>query len=123
MSDQLQISGTIRQIGETATFGAKGFTKREFLLETADGKFPQQLKFELHKDNAAKLDKFRVNQEVTVGFNIRGSEYNGKHYVSLVAWKIDSIGGQPAPAQRAQQPRQSAQVPVGGEAEGETYPF
>jgi hypothetical protein len=34
-----------------------------------------------------------------VSFNIRGSEYNGKHYVNLVAWKLTSTGETAQPSQ------------------------
>jgi hypothetical protein len=34
-----------------------------------------------------------------VSFNIRGSEYNGKHYVNLVAWKLTATGETAQPSQ------------------------
>ena len=39
-----------------------------------------------------KLDSFRVGDRVTVAFNLRGNEHNGRHYLSLAAWKIERVG-------------------------------
>ena len=121
------MTGVIRVIDETKTYGAKGFQKREFVLETAADKFPQQVKFELVKDRCSDLDKFRVNQEVTVSFDVRGNEHGGRYYVSLAAWKLDRVGqSQPQPQRRQESPvlpARSAQVPVGGDNDDEEIPF
>jgi len=82
-----EITGRIIVLNETQSFPS-GFQKREFVLEETEGKYPQQIKFEAMKDGCAKLDAFAVGDTLTVGFNVRGNEYNGKYYVSLQAWKI-----------------------------------
>lgn len=98
------ITGEIQRIGNAESFGSKGFTKRELIVRT-DDKYPQDLKIEFHKDACSKLDKFQEMQKVNVSVNIRGSEYNGKNYVSLVGWKIeaDEKSYQPEP-KRPHQP-------------------
>ena len=96
MSEQYTASGKILHIFPTASYGQKGFTKREFVIET-DEKFPQQLKFEVTKDRCEALDKYREGQEVKVHFNLRGSEHNGKFYNSHEAWRLEAEGGQSAP--------------------------
>ena len=131
-----QLTGIIKQINDTASYGAKNFTKREFVVDILDGKFTQPIKLELVKENCSKIDKFREGQKVTVDYNLRGNEHGGKYYVSLVAWNIKSDENQkqdlgidpppwPSKPQRQESPArqvQSAQVPVGGEGD-ETYPF
>lgn len=104
MSNKYEITGTIQILGDTQSFGAKGFTKREFVVEEIEGKYPQLIKFEAVKDGCDKLDAFRVGDTATVSFNIRGSEYKGKHYVNLQAWKIERDGQQ----QKQESPRQDA---------------
>ena len=47
------------------------------------------------KDDVDKLDNFRVGQKVDVLFNIRGNEYNGKHFVDLTAWSIKTATDAP----------------------------
>jgi len=91
-----EAQGTIKVIDDIQTFGS-GFTKREFVI-TVESKYPQDIKFELVKDKCDWLDKFAVGQQVTVNFDIRGNEYNGKYYVNLSAWKIQAgAGGGNAP--------------------------
>lgn len=126
MSDQLSVTGTIRVINPTASYGAKNFTKREFVVDVQDGKYTQPIKFEVVKENCDKLDKYSGGDQVTVNFNLRGNEHNGKFYVSLVAWKMDLVGqSQQSQPQRRHESRPQAQqqVPVGGEGGNESYPF
>ena len=88
--------GKIKLINEIQSF-ASGFTKREFVVTTAVDKYPQDLKFEVVKDKCQMLDQVEEGQDVTVSFDIRGNEYNGKYFVNLSAWKIQA-GGDSAPA-------------------------
>lgn len=83
--------GKIKLINDTQSFPS-GFTKREFVVTTSVDKYPQDLKFEVVKDKCAMLDQFEPEQEVTVFFDIRGNEYNGKYFVNLSAWKIQAGG-------------------------------
>ena len=85
--DSYQLSGRIKTVMDQVTFPS-GFTKREFVVTTED-KFPQDIKLELIKDKCALVDGFASGEEVTVSFNIRGNENNGRYYVNLQAWKID----------------------------------
>ncbi len=83
--------GKIKLINEVQTFPS-GFMKREFVVTTAHDKYPQDLKFEVVKDKCAMLDAFEEGQDVTVAFDIRGNEYNGKYFVNLSCWKIQAGG-------------------------------
>lgn len=86
-----ETAGKLKWIGDTQSFPS-GFTKREFVVTTAADKYPQDLKFEVVKDKCPLLDPFQIGQEVQVNFDIRGNEYNGKYYVSLACWKIQTGG-------------------------------
>jgi len=99
-----EAAGKIKVIQETQSF-ASGFTKREFVVTTANDKYPQDLKFEIVKDKCSLLDAFEVGQEVQVSFDIRGNEYNGKYFVNLSCWKIQAANGSPGPSGP---PRQAA---------------
>jgi hypothetical protein len=83
-----EITGIVHAIHDTQTF-ASGFSKREFVVETTAEKYPQQIKLEAVKDTCDILDLYRDGDPITVSFNLRGNEYNGKHYVNLQAWKFD----------------------------------
>lgn len=92
MSKTFEIEGTLKVISEVQSF-ASGFTKREFVVEVEDGKYPQMIKFEVVKDKTALLDQLSEGDPVSVAFDIRGNEYNGRYYVNLNAWKVERGGG------------------------------
>ena len=87
----MEIVGKIKLINETVTFES-GFQKREFVVTTNE-QYPQDIKLEFTKDKCSLLDKYKVGQDVEVGFNIRGNEFNGRYYVNLQAWKIGHTDG------------------------------
>ena len=82
------MTGRLIVLNETQTFSS-GFSKREFVIEESEGKFPQTIKFEIVKDNIEKLEPFKVGDEITVHYNVRGNEHNGRYYVNLVAWRLE----------------------------------
>ena len=112
MNDNLlsfETKGKIIAIDEPQTF-ASGFTKREFVICVPEGKYPQDIKFEMHKERADVLDSLQKGQSVIVGFNLRGNEYNGKYYTNLVAWKVSLDKDQDQPAN--QKPRDARPEPT-----------
>ena len=84
----LQLTGTIKLIGEVQTFDS-GFRKVEFVLTTNDEKYPQDVKFDISQDKVDDFLKYnKVGSSVDVSFNVRGNEYKDKYYVNLSAWKV-----------------------------------
>lgn len=91
------ISGKIKVIKDIQVLGTKGFQKREFVVEVVDDKYTQTIPLEFVKDKCSLLDNFSEGQEVTVQFNLRGNEYNGRYFLSAQAWRIEGgSGGAPA---------------------------
>ena len=93
----MEITGKIKQISETQTFGASGFRKRELVL-TTDEQYPQMLMLEFVQDKVDLLDKFKVNQFIKVGINLRGREWinpegEAKYFNSIQGWSINLIEG------------------------------
>jgi hypothetical protein len=88
MSDNIEIKGTVETILEIQEF-ASGFKKRTIVIDTG-GKYPQKVAVDFAKEKINLLDSLTNGQEVTIGVNIRGNEYNGKYYVSLAGWKVDA---------------------------------
>lgn len=88
MSDNIEIKGTVEIILETLEF-ASGFRKRTIVVDTG-GKYPQKVAVDFAKEKINLLDNLAKGQEVAIGVNIRGNEYNGKYYVSLAGWKVDA---------------------------------
>lgn len=84
-----ELTGKVKLIKDTEQFSS-GFTKREMVVTVPDGNYPQDINLEFLKDKTSLLDSVSVGQEVTVSFDIRGREYNGRYFNNLVGWKIDS---------------------------------
>ena len=89
----LEAKGVIEKILEVQK-GAKkdgsgDWEKQLFLLRTQE-QYNNLYCFEIFGDQ--KVDNFakfnKVGQEVTVEFNVNTSEYQGKYYTTLSAWKI-----------------------------------
>ena len=83
----MNVKGKIYKVEELKKFDT-GFQKQEFILET-EGQYPQKIKFETVKDKTSLCDLLAPGIECDVHFNIRGNEYEGKFYTSLIAWKIE----------------------------------
>ena len=90
MSNSYELEGNIKVIMDTQTFDS-GFSKREFVVTTEED-YPQDVKFEVIKDNVGLLDDYAEGQSVKVNFNLKGNEYNDRYFVNLQAWKIGGIG-------------------------------
>jgi hypothetical protein len=89
----MEIEGKLFIKYEEQTVGTKGFRKREFVVEYAENpQYPQKIKFELVQEKCAELDKYNEGDLIKVYFNIRGSEWQGKYYVNLNAWKLEKVG-------------------------------
>jgi len=95
----LEITGKILVIGETETVGSAGtFNKRLLVVET-DEKYSQKVPVDFVQDKTSLLDSFSIGDNVKVGLNIRGNEYNSKYYVSLNGWNINKVVESTPPSQ------------------------
>ena len=95
------LTGKIKIIQEAKTFDS-GFTKREMVVVVEDGKYPQEINIEFVQDKINLLDNLQVGQEVTVSFDIRGREYNGRYFNNLQGWKVTPQGNESAFTPEAQ---------------------
>lgn len=86
-----ELSGTVKVIFDEQTFGS-GFNKREFVVTTADDKYPQDIKFECIKDKVELVNKLNTGDKVKVTFDINGREWNEKYFVNLKAFRIETAG-------------------------------
>jgi single-strand DNA-binding protein len=91
----MEASGKLRAIFDTKQVSER-FTKREFVLELTDGKYPQSVLFQLTGDRCAVLDQFQVGDEVRLEFNLRGREWKSpqgdvKYFNSLDVWRIEGL--------------------------------
>lgn len=86
MTNEIIITGKIKIIKDVQTFDS-GFKKREVVI-TTDEQSPQDLKVEFFKDRCDILDNYKIDDIVEVWISLRGNEYQGKYYVSIIAYKI-----------------------------------
>lgn len=91
----MELEGTLFKKFETQKV-KENFQKREFVMEVQDGAYPQRVKLELTQDKCGLIDSYQEGDKVKVSFNIRGSEWQGKYFVNLQAWKIDGQSGSSA---------------------------
>jgi len=90
----MEVQGKIKVLGETQTFGAKGFRKRDVVV-TTDEQYPQDILIEFVQDKCDILNKYAVGQSVKVGVNLRGREWTNpqgetKYFNSIQGWRIDA---------------------------------
>jgi len=126
----LELTGTLVKFYETKSFPS-GFSIQEFVVRT-DERYPQEILVQAAKEKIDVLKNFKENDVVKVEFNLRGREYNGRHFVSLDMWAMDiaaagnttasnpsTMGNSAAPAAA---PVMNSN-PADSDAEGDDLPF
>jgi len=92
--------GKIQKIFDTEQKSAS-FQAREFVIEVADGQYPQMVKFQLVQDKCNLVDDYKEGEEISVDFDLRGREWNGKYFTNLQAWRISRADGADAGGERS----------------------
>jgi hypothetical protein len=90
MSESYTLTGEVIAVQPEQTF-ASGFTKQAVIISDCADKYPQEIAFEAVKEKIALLAGLNAGDKVTVAFNVRGREYDGKWFVNLQLWKLDVI--------------------------------
>lgn len=104
---KMEITGKIKKIDETKTFGASGFRKREMVVTTNE-QYPQMLLVEFVQDKCDLLNNYQVGQDVKISINLRGREWinpqgEAVYFNSIQGWRVEaaqpegSAGAPPAP--------------------------
>jgi len=95
-----ELAGKIIEIYDENQVSDK-FKKREFVVETENNGFTDQVKFQLVQDKTGLIESFQIGQPVKVYFNIRGNKWKDNYFVNLQAWRLEAgvqAGGGSAPA-------------------------
>ena len=91
----MEVQGSIKVIGEVQEISAT-FKKRELVVST-DEQYPQTLSIEFVQDKTDLLNKFEIGQNVKVGINLRGREWENpqtkeiKYFNSIQGWRIELL--------------------------------
>ncbi len=89
----MEVTGKIKKIDETKTFGNNGFRKREVVV-TTDEQYPQFLLIEFIQDKCDLLDNYNVGEDVKISINLRGREWinpegEAKYFNAIQGWRIE----------------------------------
>lgn len=89
----IEITGTIHKLFETKQVSAK-FTKRELVIQTDEGKYPQMLLVQVTGDKIAQLDGLHEGDTVKCALNLRGREWRSpagevKYFNTIEAWRVE----------------------------------
>ena len=91
----MEVQGSIKFIGEVQEISAT-FKKRELVVST-DEQYPQTLSIEFIQDKTDLLNKFEIGQNVKVGINLRGREWENpqtkeiKYFNTIQGWRIELL--------------------------------
>jgi hypothetical protein len=91
----MEITGKIKKIDETKSYGTSGFKKRE-LVVTTDEQYPQMLLVEFVQDKCDLLNNYNVGEDVKVSINLRGREWvnpegEAKYFNAIQGWRIEKL--------------------------------
>ena len=90
----MEVTGKIKKIDETKTYGASGFRKREIVI-TTDEQYPQMLLIEFVQDKCDLLNNYQIGQDVKISINLRGREWinpqgEAVYFNSIQGWRIEN---------------------------------
>lgn len=110
----MEVTGRIKELGDTASFGGNGFRKREVIV-TTDEQYPQHIMIEFTQDKCDLLNSYKVGEPVKVSINLRGREWvnpqgETKYFNQISGWRIEREQGAPVhtPQPNAQDSFQAA---------------
>jgi len=69
------ITGTVHRVGETQSFGQKGFRKRELVLARDDGRWTDYVPINFIQDGCLDLDGVKPGDKVKVEVTLKGREW------------------------------------------------
>ena len=91
------------------------FQAREFVIEVADGQYPQMVKFQLVQDKCDLVDGYGEGEQIVVDFDLRGREWNGRYFTNLQAWRLARADGAEGGGGGAKEEAYPKPAPAGGD--------
>ncbi|MBA3985282.1 MAG: DUF3127 domain-containing protein [Flavobacteriales bacterium] len=126
----MEVTGKIKLVGETQTFGSNGFRKREVVVTTEE-QYPQDIMVEFVQDKTDLLNSYQVGQHVKISINLRGREWinpqgEAKYFNSIQGWRIEKMdAGASGPSEMPPMPPADAFEPANdlNEEDHDDLPF
>lgn len=96
----MELKGKIILINPVKEYGAKGFKKREVVIETFED-YPQSIQIEFVQDKCDVLNSYKNGDNVQIGINLRGRSWENpegetKYFNSIQGWKISKDDAMPS---------------------------
>lgn len=90
----MEITGTVHRIYDKQQVSDK-FAKRDIIIKTEEGNYPQFLKIQFTQAKCDLLDHNQPGDIVTISINLRGKEYTNKsggldYFNTIEGWKINT---------------------------------
>ena len=103
----MEIKGKIKVIFPTETVSEK-FKKRDIVISTQE-QYSQDISIQFVQDKTSILDKYKVGQSVTIGYNLNGRSWTSpqgevKYFNTINGWRIDAEQSKAPPAQHQTTP-------------------
>lgn len=111
-----EVEGKLHKIFPTES-KSSSFQARDFVIEVANGNYPQLIKFQLVQDRCNIMDNFGEGEQIKVHFDLRGREWNGKYFTNLNAWRVDKAEEEAPPVVQNQEnsfPSSTDEPPIAG---------
>lgn len=70
-----KVGGVVCHIEPTQTYGAKGFKKRQIVLEQDKGSFTNYVPIEVTRDMCDEIDEINIGDEVAFTFRLNGRKW------------------------------------------------
>lgn len=96
----MEVKGIVKLVGDTEEVSAK-FKKRDIVV-TMEGQYPQHISIQFVQGAVSKLDGISEGEEVEVGINLRGREWQSpsgeyKYFNTIQGWRIDVVNNSTTP--------------------------
>ena len=106
----MEVTGKIKLINETQTFGANGFRKREVVvIDDSNSEYPQYISVDFTQDKCDILNDYKEGDSVKIAINLGGRlwvnpEGVNKYFNSVTGWRIEKVEAQDLPPVEQFQP-------------------
>ena len=88
----MEITGKLIQklpVQSGVSSSGNNWSKAEFVIETVE-QYPKKVCANLWGDRAKALDQYQLGSLITVSFDLKSREYNGRWYTDVKAWKVEA---------------------------------
>ena len=91
----MQLRGKVLAIKEVQVISDK-FKKQEVILKQEGVEYDSDVPIEFIQDKGIELVRgLKVGSSYDIDINISGRAWNDRHFVSLKAWKVNSLDSEP----------------------------